>query len=159
RCPRGLVLWLRARQASVGAPPGAALPPRHSRRHQEVDAAMSKGFALPIEPIARCLLGEPNRALSSANELRYGTRGSLAIDLANGTWFDHETNTGGGTLDLVTRQTGFDGKERTKWLRENGFEEAPRGNGAHHDGPPLGRIVATYDYVDEAGALISQAVR
>jgi hypothetical protein len=60
-------------------------------------------FASLMGAVARELLGEPNRALSSKHELRYGTRGSLAIDLKKGVWHDHETNTGGGVLDLVTR--------------------------------------------------------
>jgi hypothetical protein len=36
-------------------------------------------FAALMEPAARILLGEPNRALSSKNELRYGNKGSLSI--------------------------------------------------------------------------------
>ena len=51
---------------------------------------------LSIEPVARRLLGDPNRALSTKAELRYGQKGSLAVDLAKDTWFDHEAGEGGG---------------------------------------------------------------
>ena len=40
--------------------------------------------------IALALLGEENKRLSSAYELRYGNKGSLSVDLNKGTWFDHE---------------------------------------------------------------------
>ena len=39
--------------------------------------------------IALALLGEENKRLSSAYELRYGNKGSLSVDLNKGTWFDH----------------------------------------------------------------------
>lgn len=109
-------------------------------------------FVLSIEPIARSLLGDPNAQLSSKTELRYGKRGSLSVDLAKGTWFDHETNVGGGVLDLVTRLTGLDGVDRSHWLREQGYEE---------ERPKMQRgvIVTTYDYYDEWGTLLFQVVR
>lgn len=44
-------------------------------------------------------LSEPNRAFSSANEWRYGAKGSLSVNLVKGTWFDHEGGEGGGALD------------------------------------------------------------
>lgn len=51
-----------------------------------------------MESLARHLLGEPNRALSSKQQWRYGNKGSLAIEIAGqkaGTWFDHEEGVGG----------------------------------------------------------------
>ena len=113
-------------------------------------------FTTIIEPLAKALLGEPNPKLSSKNELRYGARGSLSVDLQHATWFDHETNTGGGVLDLVTRETKLDGAERMRWMEENGFklDDAARSNGktAPH-------IVAAYPYVDETGRLLFEVVR
>ena len=58
--------------------------------------------------VAVALLGEPNAALSSERELRYGHRGSLAVHIAGpyAGWFrDHEAGTGGGVLDLIGRET------------------------------------------------------
>jgi hypothetical protein len=47
-------------------------------------------LAIHIEPVAKALLGEPNRHQSRGNALRYGTNGSMSIDLEKGTWFSHE---------------------------------------------------------------------
>jgi hypothetical protein len=46
-----------------------------------------------MELVARRLLGEP--AQKRGSEWRYGSRGSLVIDLKKGRWFDHEANEGG----------------------------------------------------------------
>jgi hypothetical protein len=113
-----------------------------------------------IEPVARILLGEPNRVLSSKTELRYGSRGSVSVDLRKGTWFDHETNEGGGTLDLITRQTGLREAERFEWLERNtDYESEPRTNGHDRGAPKLGVVVATYPYVDEAAEFLFEVVR
>jgi RecA-family ATPase len=117
-----------------------------------------------IEPVARELLGEPNKQLSSKKELRFGARGSLSVDLGKGTWYDHEANEGGGTLDLVTRGTGRKEQARFEWLEQHGYEvpgrDAPRTNGhTRHDGPKLGPVVAAYDYTDEGGDLLFQVTR
>src|SRR5262245_61157851 len=109
-------------------------------------------YAAIIGDVARELLGEPNRHLSSRTELRFGHRGSLSVDLTKGTWFDHEANEGGGVVDLLKRE---DIAEPHEWLKQHGFEEDPRprtnGPGPH--------IVETYDYVDEQGELLFQVCR
>jgi RecA-family ATPase len=115
-----------------------------------------------IEPVAQHLLGDPNRSLSSKTEWRYGSRGSFCIDLRKGTFFDHETSKGGGVLDLIEREKGLKGPDRLQWLIDERLVHKPNGaahkaNGADHGG--LGRIVATYDYIDENGVLLFQAVR
>lgn len=51
--------------------------------------------------IARVLLGDENKSLSTAKELRFGNKGSVAVDTGKGTWFDHEAGHGGGVIDLV----------------------------------------------------------
>lgn len=119
-----------------------------------------------IEPVARELLGEPNRAMSSKNELRYGSHGSLSVDLAKGTFYDHEAQQGGGVLDLITRETGKRGDEREHWIGERFpdvivSERQPRKSNGKNDAgkQPLGKEVAWYDYLDEAGALLFQVVR
>ena len=50
--------------------------------------------------LARRLLGEPNRRLSTRRELRFGHGGSLAVIPERGVWYDHEAGVGGGVLDL-----------------------------------------------------------
>ena len=74
-----------------------------------------------MESLARHLLGEPNRALSSKQQWRYGNKGSLAIEIAGqkaGTWFDHEEGIGGNVLDLVARQRGLCNGAVFDWARQ-----------------------------------------
>jgi hypothetical protein len=78
-------------------------------------------FAALIDPVARKLWGEPNTALSSTKNLRWGTHGSKSVDLGRGVWHDHESNEGGGTLDLVKRETGHADKDAVTWLEGEGF--------------------------------------
>jgi KaiC/GvpD/RAD55 family RecA-like ATPase len=121
---------------------------------------MSTDFASLIEPVARALLGEPNRAQSSKTELRFGTNGSMAVDLEKGTYYDFETEKGGGTLDLVMRHSGdpvFNHAEAVTWLQERGFVEEERPPVANGHAAP--KIVASYDYQDEAEHLVFQVVR
>jgi putative DNA primase/helicase len=109
-------------------------------------------FAALIRPVAHRLWGEPNAALSNTQNLRWGSHGSKSIDLKKGTWFDHESNEGRGTLDLVKRETGHADKDAVTWLQREGFINGRDiGNGR--------RVIATYDYVDETGALLFQVVR
>ena len=104
-------------------------------------------FDALMEPVAIRLLGEP--AQKHGQEWRYGNRGSLAVDIKKGTWFDHEANIGGGVFDLIRRQ----GHEQpAAWLRSEGLLGAP-----HIFTDP--RIVETYDYCDENGTLLFQVVR
>jgi hypothetical protein len=107
----------------------------------------------PIEEIAEALLGEPNREMSTRRQLRYGRNGSLAIELAGdkrGEWFDHEAGVGGGPLELVQREVGGANGEAIAWLREQGVKIGTE---------PTKRIVATYAYRDETGAVLFEVVR
>ena len=72
---------------------------------------------LSLEPVARRLLGDPNRTHSTKTQWRYGRKGSLAVDLKKSTWFDHEAGEGGGVLDLVCRENGGSHREARDWLR------------------------------------------
>ena len=49
--------------------------------------------------VAKQLLGEPSS--SSSKELRWGTHGSLTLNLESGTWYSFEQDTGGGIIDLI----------------------------------------------------------
>lgn len=121
--------------------------------HADLDPAALMG------PVARALLGEPNPALSRPFELRFGSRGSLAVDLNKGLWHDHEAHTGGGVFDLIRRETGLSNGAAFDWMRKQGLvADAPQRYRAS-DRQPRGRIVATYDYRDEAGALLFQVCR
>src|SRR5262245_4836526 len=104
-------------------------------------------FNALMEPVALRLLGEPAQKLG--NGWRYGSRGSLGIDLKKGSWFDHEANVGGGVFDLIRRQ-GYD--QPAAWLRSEGLLGSP----FSRTDP---KIVKTYDYRDEVGELLFQVVR
>ena len=65
------------------------------------------------------LLGDPNSELSNERELRWGRRGSFALNLVNGCWRDYEAGTSGGIIELVQRETGRDRSGAIEWLVEN----------------------------------------
>lgn len=141
-------------------------------------------FASMAKAVAIELLGEPNKALSSKDELRFGSKGSLSVDLKKGTWFEHGADVGGGVLALIERETGRKGGEAIDWLREHGFHVEDRGssngrsssssrresnrdyrpdadddNRRGGDDEPKFYEVKTWDYVDELGKLLFQVVR
>jgi len=130
-------------------------------------------FATYAEAVAKELLGAPNKAMSTSGELRFGSHGSLSVDIKKGTFYDHESQTGGGVLDLIERETGSKGAAAVEWLRERGFHvddgddrQARRRNAPPRDEQPAPtgeaprwRITKTWDYVDEAGELLFQVVR
>jgi hypothetical protein len=107
-----------------------------------------------IERIARRLLGEPNAKLSTGVQLRFGTHGSVAVEIGGadrGKWFDHEHDVGGGPLDLLRLKGGVVNGEAVEWLRSELGIDVGR--------PDRRRIAATYDYRDERADLLYQAVR
>jgi len=108
-----------------------------------------------IGTVARELLGEPNKRLSSAHELRFGSNGSLAVDLKHGRWFSHEDDAGGNVVELIERYGGVKNGGVKQWLADRGIGDEPQAR------QPAGRkeIEATYDYTDESGELLFQAVR
>mmetsp|Transcript_2899 Transcript_2899/g.4434 ORF Transcript_2899/g.4434 Transcript_2899/m.4434 type:complete len:403 (+) Transcript_2899:1136-2344(+) len=57
-----------------------------------------------IEDLATALMGEPNIALSSEEEMRYGNKGSFCVTTDGkfqGRWYDFETGENGGPLKLI----------------------------------------------------------
>lgn len=119
---------------------------------------MTDVFSPHMEAVAKHLLGEPNRALSSKTEMRFGNRGSMSVDLDKGTWYDNEAGEGGGVLALVKRQTGLTNGRAVGFIKED------IGIHIEDDRPVLKpaapkRIVATYDYFDEDGELVFQVCR
>ncbi|WP_441268829.1 AAA family ATPase [Bradyrhizobium sp. 215_C5_N1_1] len=114
-------------------------------------------FAVYMEAIAEELLGAPNVRLSSDGDRRYGKHGSLSIDVETGRYYDHESKTGGGVLDLISRETGRDHKAAMQWMREHGYLEQRE----RQESKPqqLGKEVAHYSYTDENDELLFQVVR
>ncbi|MBK8176586.1 MAG: toprim domain-containing protein [Rhodospirillales bacterium] len=111
-----------------------------------------------IDEIARRLLGEPNWALSTRAQLRFGRNGSLAVEIAGarrGRWYDHEQKQGGSALDLVVRCTGLSQREAA----ERAAAKLGLAVERRSPPPPRRRIVTAYDYRDETGAVLFQVVR
>lgn len=107
-----------------------------------------------IGEIATLLLGQPNERLSTRTQLRFGNNGSVAVEIGGpkaGTWFDHENEIGGGIWDLLRIKGGMDKAAAGRWLGEKIEEKRGRS--------PTRRIAARYDYLDEQGTLLFQAVR
>jgi predicted P-loop ATPase/phage/plasmid primase-like uncharacterized protein len=74
-----------------------------------------------IGDLARALLGEPNHALSTKSQLRFGSKGSVAVEIDGpeaGKWFDHEAGVGGDGLELIRHRQGVANGEACAWGRE-----------------------------------------
>jgi AAA domain-containing protein len=87
-----------------------------------------------MEALARHFWGEPNPRHSTRHELRFGTNGSVSLDLKKGEWYDHEAKEGGGYAALYRKVYG-----------------RPPPNGADTD--------TVYDYCDASGKLLFQVIR
>lgn len=64
----------------------------------------SSKYSDVIVRIACHYWGEPNKRLSRANILRFGSHGSKSVNVEKATWYDHEENIGGGVVDLIKHQ-------------------------------------------------------
>ena len=110
-------------------------------------------YAELIEPVARTLRGDPNPNYTKPDDLRFGTRGSLSVKPSEGTWYDHERNTGGGTLALIQHlEAATDNVGAFAWLVEQGLakpEPAKR----------QAQQATHYQYRDAAGHLVFEVVR
>ena len=81
-----------------------------------IDALVDRAPELAI-----ALLGHPNAALSSKQELRFGTNGSLAVVVAGpkaGSYFDHENGVGGDLLTLAMHTRGCGFREALDFARD-----------------------------------------
>jgi putative DNA primase/helicase len=79
------------------------------------------------------LLGEPNRAMSSKRELRFGRHGSLSVIVGGpkaGMWHDHQVGIGGDMLSLVLRERGGGFRDAVR------FAEEFVGQAPHRTAPP-----------------------
>src|SRR5918998_517369 len=70
--------------------------------------------------VATALLGPSNKALGTRDEMRWGRRGSLSMELRgpkHGLWRDHETGDGGDLFDLIVNRRGGTFAEAKAWVR------------------------------------------
>lgn len=69
--------------------------------------------------LARSLLGQENKHMSTANALRFGNKGSLVMNVGGakaGLWHDFSSGEGGNIFSLVQREKGCDFKESLTYL-------------------------------------------
>ncbi|QUT05200.1 AAA family ATPase [Sphingobium phenoxybenzoativorans] len=110
-------------------------------------------FASMMPQVAVHLLGEPKQI--AGGEMRYGTHGSLSVNLEDGTFYSHEEKAGGGVIDLIIRQVGGDRVGALKWLEENGYKEPfEQQDNVRQIGDRRKSVSIFYDYCDEDGAVL-----
>lgn len=114
-------------------------------------------FAPLMEAVARATLGEPNKALSRPDELRFGSKGAISVIPSKGVYHDWHDDSGGGVLQFVQTYSMMTKSEALEFLR--GFGLAKREDRAVQADKPRRRIHSVYDYVDEHGELLFQVVR
>jgi hypothetical protein len=109
-----------------------------------------KANAVPCVEIIQHFRGEPTS--TKPHEWRWGNRGSLSVNLEKNRWFDHEANEGGDTLTFVERELRFSREAAIAWVQnwEKCPDAIPAAAGVNRPAPPLGRIIATYDYRHES---------
>ena len=115
-----------------------------------------------MEPVARHFLGDPNPHLSTRDELRWGSHGSLSVKLATDQFYDHEAGVGGGVVRLIEHTQAWAHDTTMDWLRREypARFAPPKANGdARHHTATRVEIEATYPYVDEHRTLLYEVVR
>lgn len=86
------------------------------------DTRPRRDYSTLMQPVALRLLGDPNTRMSNGTEWRFGTHGSVSVDLEAGTFFDHERGKGGGVLDLVKwKAPTSNRREAMRWLDQQGL--------------------------------------
>ena len=53
--------------------------------------------------------------------LRIGNNGAIAVDIAQGTYFDHDEEVGGGVIEMVQRELSLDVQSAFHWLQTHGY--------------------------------------
>lgn len=111
--------------------------------------------------VCRRLFGTPNQTLSSNTQWRFGTKGSLAIEVADspgkqlGEWYDHEQGFGGrDPQSLLIEHEGMTPESARDYLVSCGVRiDDPKGKKVKKS------IVSEFNYLDESGNLLYQVVR
>jgi hypothetical protein len=130
-------------------------------------------FAAHMQAVATALLGKPNPHLSKGTVLRFGTNGSMSVDIEKGTFYSHEDEDGdgGGVRHFIKREKGLEGAEAIEFMRQSGCDVSDSRrmgngtNGTHYSSAAKSaveakpEIEATFDYTDEKGQLLFQVVR
>jgi hypothetical protein len=114
-----------------------------------------------IGDIARRLLGAPNKGLSTRSQLRFGTNGSVAVELKDkkaGTWFDHEAGVGDSPRKMLRVKGGLADGEISAWLRRE-FGISPEISMDRYECGSAQHVLKTYYYRDENGEPLFRVLR
>lgn len=113
-----------------------------------------------IGRVAEEILGPPNHALSKPGiELRYGTNGSLRINLKLDVFEDHENGVKGGVLDFIHYKLGLANGAAVTWMEGRGIiMPEPKPVPAARQ-QPRKRIEAEYVYLTADGQPLFKVVR
>ena len=83
--------------------------------------------------------GSCNRKLSTRKEMRWGSKGSLALVKSGpkeGLWFDHELNCGGDIIEFIKHELGCRSPRRSTtpaaWYRSCAMDRQRTGAPTHH---------------------------
>lgn len=88
-----------------------------------------------MDSLTTDLLGPPNKHMSSKTSLRFGTRGSMVVNIAGpkaGQWKDFESGQGGDIISLVQREKSLNLKEAVTYLADILNVRPHQGNRPHH---------------------------
>lgn len=122
----------------------------------------SADIAQHIRPVALHLLGQPNDRLSEPERLRWGTHGSLVVEVGGekqGTWYDHEQMCGGGVLDLIQARAGLSGRDAVDWMKRELHIEDATGPAPRPQPRKNFNVVAEYTYEHSEGGVAFQVLR
>ena len=108
-----------------------AAPRRRERWLSQLDTQLDWNAIAP--EVALRLKGEPRT--KSHTEWRWGSKGSFAIYLENGTFRDYEAGVSGGVIDMVSHCEGLDRQQAIQWLVDNNF--LTQNNTATRPRPPI----------------------
>ena len=98
--------------------------------------ALAKWQALAeniIDDVAQELMRDRPIFYETETEIRFGNRGSFSVNKQTGTFYDYETSTGGGLLDMIIHLDHAEDKDQAKdWLRDKGFLDGSFSPTQHH---------------------------
>jgi hypothetical protein len=136
-------------------------------------------FGQHMATVAEALLGKPTS--KHGHTWRYGSHGSLSVDIKAWTWFSHEDNKGGGVIDFIMKYKGVDKVGALEFLVSLRCIDKPNGHAEDETEPvkaidprtdpcagiqikkpqrkPKMEIVAVWPYTDENGAELFEVVR
>jgi hypothetical protein len=81
-----------------------------------VKTALIENMASFADGILLSLGEQPNRAMSTAIERRYGRSGKISVNLRTGAWLDwRDTSMSGGPFEMLTKLKGFSFKEAVEY--------------------------------------------